>query len=83
MMAKDPEQRIPLLEIMDHDWITCNGVQPMPRHFYPSINVRPEDTQEAIKKVEIVEIIKIRIRQRLSQGIRKLTESAFGNANNC
>ena len=80
MLIKDPEQRISLLEIMSHDWITCNGVQPMPIHFYPSINVKPQDANDAIKKVHLIANIRIKIRKRISaQKLRKPPiSSGFG-----
>ena len=69
-ILKDPEKRASLLEIMAHDWVTCNGVQPLPIHFSPSINVIPADTSNAIKMVNLIAIIRIRIRKRILSKLR-------------
>ena len=70
MLEKDPDRRASLAEIMAHDWVTCNGVQPLPIHFYPSINVIPADTSNAIKMVNLIANIRIRIRKRILSKLR-------------
>lgn len=40
---KDPEKRISMSEIINHDWITSNGIQPLQIYISPSIQITPQD----------------------------------------
>ena len=39
MFIKDANDRISLDDIMKHDWVTSNGINPMPRTFYPKVEL--------------------------------------------
>jgi serine/threonine protein kinase len=63
MFIKDPDRRISLQEIINHDWITCNGVQPLEIQSYMPVVLDLHDYALAIGKVATIELIKIRMKK--------------------
>jgi serine/threonine protein kinase len=39
MFTKDPEERINMAEIIKHDWVTSNGVNPFPKQIFGKFEV--------------------------------------------
>jgi hypothetical protein len=62
MFIKDPNERASLIEIMSHDWVTSNGINPIPRIHYPKLEVTQKDTQDLFKNVWVISKIKLKIR---------------------
>lgn len=48
---------------MVHDWITCNGVQPLEIESYMPVVLDLQDYAMAIGKVATIELIKIRMKR--------------------
>ena len=67
MLEKDPEQRISLMEISQHQWVTCNGLQPMQFKLYPKVTIVESDTAKAIGKVSTIELIRIRMKNKVKE----------------
>jgi len=67
MLKKDPEERISLKEVMLHDWVTSNGIRPFPKVIYPKLELEQGETQNAFSKVQLVSMIKIRMRNNLQK----------------
>lgn len=65
IFVKDPDQRITLHEIIQHDWITSNGIQPLPILLSPAIELSATDKERAINKVQLIAKIKLKIRQKV------------------
>jgi serine/threonine protein kinase len=51
MFIKDPDERISLSDIMLHDWVTSNGINPFPKIIHPKFELTPGETMNAISKV--------------------------------
>lgn len=51
---------------MNHDWVTSNGVHPIPNILYPKVEVTQKDTQNIFKTVWLISKIKLRIREKLN-----------------
>ena len=64
MFEKDPAKRMNILDIVAHDWVTCNGIHPLPLHKYPSICLDAREKNMAIQKVSLIAKIRLRIRQK-------------------
>lgn len=67
MFIKDPDQRIALIDMTMHDWITCNGVQPLPIKNHKPVVLEKDDYVHAIGKVATIELIKIRMRKNVER----------------
>lgn len=63
MLVKESERRISLQEIVTHDWITCNGVQPLDIQSYMPVVLDLNDIGMAVGKVATIELIKIRMKK--------------------
>lgn len=63
MLIKESVDRISLQEIIKHDWITCNGVQPLEIQSYMPVVLDLNDMAMAIGKVATIELIKIRMKK--------------------
>jgi hypothetical protein len=51
MLTKNPEERASIQDVLTHDWITANGIQPIPIKHYPAIKIETQDKQSAIGRV--------------------------------
>ena len=69
MLAKDPEERLSIQEVLAHDWVTANGVQPILIHHYPPIEISEREGQEAIGKVSMIANIRIRMKKKIEEGL--------------
>ena len=67
MLRKDPERRVTLNEVAQHDWVTCNGVQPLAIKHYPPIVIQKQDTRSAISQVATIELIKLHIEEKVKR----------------
>ena len=65
MLIKDPGQRITLSEIFQHDWVTANGIQPLPMHVYPQLEILDKEESDAIKKVNVIACIRLRLKSKI------------------
>lgn len=66
MLEKDPERRITLVEISNHPWVTCNGLQPMQVKLYPKVSIHESDTIKAIGMVQTIELIRVRMKNKVN-----------------
>jgi hypothetical protein len=71
MFIKDPNNRISLVEVMNHDWVTSNGVNPMTRIIYPKVEVTPGDTANLFKNVWMISKIKLKFRNQILAARKK------------
>lgn len=67
MFIKDANERISLEEITRHDWVTSNGVNPMPRVIYPKVELTNQDTQNLFKRVMVISKIKLKLRNQIAR----------------
>ena len=65
MLAKDPGARFSVNDILKHDWVTANGIQPLVIKNYLPVTVEPEDKDRAIGKINAMQLIKVRMKQRI------------------
>lgn len=65
MMTKDPDARYTINDILKHDWVTANGIQPIAIKSYLPVTIEPEDKDMAIGKINVLQLIKVRIKQRI------------------
>jgi serine/threonine protein kinase len=69
MLAKNPEERLSIQEVLAHDWVTANGIQPILIHHYPPIEISEREGQEAIGKVSMIANIRIRMKKKIEEGL--------------
>ena len=62
IFIKDPNERANMMQIMNHDWVTSNGVHPIPFIHYPKVEVTKKDTQNLFKNVWVITKIKLKLR---------------------
>ena len=74
IFVKDPTKRISLLEMIGHDWVTCNGIQPLPILHYPSIELNQVERNRAISKVQMIAMIRMRIREKAEKKRKTLKD---------
>mmetsp|Transcript_2276 Transcript_2276/g.1610 ORF Transcript_2276/g.1610 Transcript_2276/m.1610 type:complete len:81 (+) Transcript_2276:1789-2031(+) len=67
MFKKDPEERITLQKVMEHDWVSSNGIRPFPKVIYPKLELEKGETMNAFSKVKMVSMIKIRMKNKLKK----------------
>ncbi len=65
MLAKDPLSRYTINDIIKHDWVTANGIQPLNIKSYLPVTIEPEDKDRAIGKINVLQLIKVKIKQRI------------------
>jgi serine/threonine protein kinase len=65
MLAKDPLSRYTINDIIKHDWVTANGIQPLTIKSYLPVTIEPEDKDRAIGKINVLQLIKVKIKQRI------------------
>ncbi|CDW85374.1 protein kinase domain containing protein [Stylonychia lemnae] len=66
-------KEVTLLEIMNHDWVTSNGILPMPRIIYPKVEVTQGDTANLFKNVWMISKIKLKFRNQIQAARKKQT----------
>lgn len=67
MFIKDANERISIEDINRHDWVTSNGVSPMPRVIYPKVELTNHDTQNLFKRVMVISKIKLKLRNQIQK----------------
>jgi hypothetical protein len=50
---------------MQHDWVTSNGINTMPRMIYPKLELTNKDTMNLFTRVNVIATIKLKFRQKL------------------
>jgi serine/threonine protein kinase len=65
MLTKNPEERFSIQEVLAHDWITANDIQPIPIHHYPPIEITEREEEQAIGKVSMIANIRIRMKKKI------------------
>ena len=77
MLTKNPEERFSIQEVLAHDWITANGIQPIPIHHYPPIEISEREEEQAIGKVSMIANIRIRMKKKIEEEATKVTTRNF------
>eukprot|EP00347_Sterkiella_histriomuscorum_P024516 403330837 len=75
MFIKDANDRISLDDIMKHDWVTSNGINPMPRTFYPKVELTQHDKQNLFKNVWVISKIKLKLKSQLQRRRQTIMQS--------
>lgn len=57
--------------MINHDWVSCNGIQPLQIHFYPTITLNPSDATLAIQRVLIIAKIRLRFKAKVKEQKQK------------
>lgn len=66
LLEKDPRKRITLAEVIAHDWVTANGLYPLEiPHRYNQIEIGAGESEGAIGKVKMIEMIKLKLRRKI------------------
>lgn len=80
IFVKDPDNRISLVEIMSHDWVTSNGAHLVPRISFPKLELtqRDLDSGNLFKSVWMISKIKLKLRnlKQLRQNKNMLKDSS-------
>lgn len=62
MFMKDPGERATLLQVIQHDWVNCNGMQPIRLiNAQEVISLSNQETEGAIKKVNLIANIRLKL----------------------
>ena len=76
MFIKNPDDRIPISEIVLHDWVTNNGASPLSLVTYPKLELTKKDTQNLFTSVFMISRIKMKLKNQLNlQREKKRRES--------
>lgn len=64
MLVKNPEFTPSMYDVMNHDWVTSNGVSPIPRIIYPKVELTQTDldSKNLFKNVWMISKIKLKFR---------------------
>lgn len=54
-----------MTDILKHDWVTANGTHPIVIKNYLPVTIEPEDKDKAIGKINAMQLIKVRMKQRI------------------
>lgn len=60
--------------MMNHDWVTSNGITPMSRTIYPKVELTKNDTVDLFKSVWIISKIKLKIRNQIEKRRRTVLQ---------
>ena len=67
MLTKNPEERASIYDVLSHDWVTSNGIDPVSIKNTSSIKIDDSDKLGAIGKVNLFQVIKIKFKQRMKE----------------
>jgi serine/threonine protein kinase len=62
MLTKNPASRFSVNDILKHDWVTANGIQPLVIKNYLPVTIEPEDKEKAIGKINAMQLIRVRMK---------------------
>ena len=62
MLDKDASARYTVEDILSHDWVTANGIQPIALKKHLPVTLEPEDKDKAIGKISALQLIRVRIK---------------------
>lgn len=65
MLQKDPSTRFSVTDILKHDWVTANGTHSIVIKNYLPVTIEPEDKDKAIGKINAMQLIKVRMKERI------------------